>query len=72
VGKAEVGPDNEYTNVSVPIYDPNELCKLEHSGFSQDEHTSLMLLEAIEIVSALVFVERGGWSTNTSHVIAHS
>jgi hypothetical protein len=40
--KAEVGADNEYTDVFVLIYDPNEPWELEHSGLSQDEKTSLM------------------------------
>jgi hypothetical protein len=40
--KAEVGADNEYTDVFVPIYDPKEPGELEHSGLSQDKKTSLM------------------------------
>jgi hypothetical protein len=40
--KAEVGADNEYTDVFVPIYDPNEPGELEHSGLSQEKKTSLM------------------------------
>jgi hypothetical protein len=43
VDEAELGAENEYTDMYIPIFDPNKSWDLEHSGLIEDEKTSLML-----------------------------
>ena len=40
--EAEIGANNEYTDIYVPVFDPDEPWELEHSGLREDENTSLM------------------------------
>jgi hypothetical protein len=40
--EAEMGADNEYTDLYIPVFDPDEPWELERSGLSEDENTLLM------------------------------